>query len=306
MTDSTNGSTEKGGILNNMPAVMIGLIVIDSLHFVFARLLIPHMPATTSSFYYMTLGTIQIGLYAIVVRHKIDISVLRNNLKFFLMIGFLIGGATAMSFTAVAYIDPGTASLVARSSTIFGMGFGYFWLKERLSRGERIGAAIAIVGMFIISIQSGNMQELTWLGPVLVLSSNFSYALHAAIVKRDGGDMDFVTFFFFRMLSAILFLFIFAVGRGEMMWPQGGEVWVILLLTATINVTISRSLYYMILRRFQLSILTILLTLSPAMTVLWSYLLFGVLPSLQSVVGGTIIIGGVILVAMSRRKRQTV
>ena len=91
-----------------------------------------------------------------------------------------------------------------------------------------------------------------------------------------------------------------------MMWPQGREVWVILLLAATINVTISRSLYYMILRRFQLSILTILLTLSPAMTVLWSYLLFGVLPSFQGVVGGTIIIGGVILVARSRQKRQLV
>jgi len=303
MTNSTNSPTEAGGILNNVPAIVIALIIIDSLHFVFARLLIPHMPATASSFYYMTLATIQIGLYA-VVRGKMDFSVLRDNLKFFLAIGFLVGAATAMSFSAVAYIDPGTASLIARSSTIFGMGFGYFWLKERLSRGERIGAAVAIVGMFIISFQSTNLQELTWLGPVLVLSSSFAYALHAAIVKRDGGDIEFLNFFFFRMLSCILFLFIFTVARGELTWPQGREVWVILLLAATINVTVSRSLYYMILRRFQLSILTILLTLSPAMTVLWSYLLFGVLPSLQGVVGGTIIIGGVILVAMSRQKRQ--
>ena len=295
--------TKAGGILNNMPAIVIALIVVDSLHFVFARLLIPYLPPTASSFYYMTIATIQIALY-VAVRHRIDFSVLRDNLKFFLIIGFLIASATAMSFTAVAYIDPGTASLISRSNTVFGMMFGYFWLKERLSRGERIGAVAAIAGVFIISFQSGNLGELTWLGPVLVLASSLTYALHAAMVKRDGGDMDFLNFFLFRMLSSILFLFIFTVGRGELVWPQGREVWIILLLAGTINVTVSRSLYYMVLRRFKLSILTVLLTLSPAMTVLWSYLLFGVLPSLQGVVGGTIVIGGVILVAMSRQKRQ--
>ena len=299
MTDSTKES----GILNNMPAIIIVLIVIDSLHFVFARLLHPYLPPTAGSFYYMTVATIQIGLYA-AVRRQIDFSVLRDNLKFFLIIGLLIGFATATSFAAVAYIDPGTASLIARSSTIFGMVFGYFWLKERLSRGERIGAAVAIVGVFIISFQPGNLSELTWLGPVLVLLASFTYALHAAIVKRDGGDMDFLNFFLFRMLSSILFLFIFMVGRGELVWPQGREVWVILLLAGTFNVTVSRSLYYMVLRRFRLSILTVLLTLSPAMTVLWSYLLFGVLPSLQGVIGGTIVISGVILVGMSRQKRR--
>ena len=303
MIDSTTDSTKAGSLLNNMPAVIITLIVIDSLHFVFARLLHPYLPPTAGSFYYMTVATIQIAIYA-AVRRKIDASILRDNLKFFLIIGFLIGFATATSFAAVAYIDPGTASLIARSSTVFGMLFGYFWLKERLSRGERIGAVISIAGVFIISFQPGNLSELTWLGPVLVLLASFTYALHAAIVKHDGGDMDFLNFFLFRMLSSILFLFIFMVGRGELVWPQGREVWTILLLAGTFNVTVSRSLYYMVLRRFRLSILTILLTLSPAMTVLWSYLLFGVLPSLQGVIGGTIVIGGVILVAMSRQKRR--
>ena len=79
MTEPTKAS----GIFNNMPAIIITLIVIDSLHFVFARLLIPHLPPTASSFYYMTIATIQIGLYA-AVRRKIDVSVLRDNLKFFL------------------------------------------------------------------------------------------------------------------------------------------------------------------------------------------------------------------------------
>ena len=300
MTDSSNSLTKVTTVFNNMPLVVFILVLVDSLHFVFALLLLPYLPPTTSSFYYMGMATIQIAIVA-AVRRQIDWRIFRDNAKFFLIIGFLIAGATAMSFTAVFYIDPGTASMLTRINTIFMLGFGVFWLKERLSRGEKVGALIAILGVFIISFQPGDSSNSLWLGSLLVLGSSFGYALHAAIVKRYGGELDFTNFFLFRMATSVLFLFIFSVLRGEMVWPQGKEIWWILLLVATVNVAISRSLYYMALRRFKLSILTILLTLSPAMTTLWSLILFGVRPSLQAFAGGTAVILGVILVTLSKR-----
>jgi drug/metabolite transporter (DMT)-like permease len=106
------------------------------------------------------------------------------------------------------------------------------------------------------------------------------------------------------MASSSLFLLIFAAGRGELVWPEVREVWLILLLTATVNVSISRSLYYIVLRRFKLSILTIILTLSPVITILWSMALFDERPSLQGLLGGTAVILGVILVTMSKRTEK--
>ena len=288
--------------MNKLPAIVGILLLVDSLHFVFARLLLPYLPPVTSSFYYMTVATVEIAVFA-AARRQIDWQIFRENAKFFLFIGFLIAAATALSFTAVAYIDPGTASLIARMNTVFALGFGILWLQERLARGEQIGAFVAVIGVFIISFQFGDTSGFLWLGTILVLSSNFAYALHAATVKRQGEGIDFTNFFLFRMATSILFLFIFAVWRGEMMWPTGREVWWILLLTGTINVTISRSLYYLVLRRFKLSILTILLTLSPVVTILWSLALFGERPSLQGLLGGTAVILGVILVTMSKRKK---
>lgn len=287
-------------LLHNLPAIVIMLLLVDSLHFVFARLLLPYLPPTTSSFYYMTVATLQIGLFA-AVRRQIKWRIFWNNARFFLIIGFLIASATSMSFASVVYIDPGTASLIARMNTIFALGFGIFWLKERLLPGEKIGAVVAVIGVFIISFQKGDASGQLWLGTVLVLGSNFAYALHAAIVKRQGEALDFTNFFLFRMLASILFLLIFAVGRGEMVWPKEAQVWWILLLAGTVNVTISRSLYYFVLRRFKLTILTIFLTLSPAVTILWSLALFGERPSLQGVLGGTAVIIGVILVTLSKR-----
>lgn len=279
------------------------LLLVDSLHFVFARLLVPYLPPTTSSFYYMTLAFIQVAIFA-AVRREIDWRVFRDHAAFFLAIGFLIAAATAMSFAAVFYIDPGTAALVARMGTIFSLGFGIFWLKEHLSRGQQAGAFLAIIGVFIISFQPGGESSRLWLGTLLVLGSTFCYALHAAIVKRQGGEMDFLNFFLFRMASASFFLFLFTLARGELVWPSGWQVWAILLVTATVNVSISRSLYYFVLRRIDLSVMTILLTLSPVITIFWSLALFGERPSLQGLLGGTAVILGVILVTISKRRQR--
>jgi drug/metabolite transporter (DMT)-like permease len=174
-----------------------------------------------------------------------------------------------------------------------------------LVRGEKVGAVLAVTGVFIISFQLGDRSSQLWLGTLLVLGSTFCYALHSAIVKKEGGEIDFTNFFLFRMAATCLFLLIFAVGSGEMLWPTGREVWLLLLLTATVNVTISRSLFYIVLRRVKLTILTIILTLSPVITILWSIALFGERPSLQGLLGGTAVILGVIIVTMSKRNNQS-
>jgi len=304
MSKPVGGAAVTDNLLANSAAVMGALLLVDSLHFIFGRMLLAYLPATTSSFFYMAIATVEIAAFA-ALRRQIDWQLFWRNSKFFLIIGFLIAYATAASFAAVSYIDPGTASMIARVNTLFAVAFGILWLKEKLTRGEKIGAAVAITGVFVISFQPGAPGEQIWLGALLVLSSSFTYALHAAIVKRQGNDIEFTNFFLFRMLASLFFLLIFAVGRGEMVWPQGWPVWGVLFLTGTLNVTISRGLYYIALRRFNLSLLTILLTLSPVITIFWSLLLFGEAPSLPGFAGGAAVICGVIWVTLSRQRKRS-
>lgn len=277
------------------------LLVADSMHFIFARMLKPYLPPIAGSFYYMSLALVQIALFA-AMRGKIDWQAFRANARFFVAIGFLIAISTSTSYVAIEYIDPGTASMLARVGTIFALGLGYFWLHERLDRPQKIGAALAIFGVFVISFQPGGERSSLWLGSLMVLVSTFCYALHAALVKRHGGGIDLVNFMLFRLATSVFFLFVFTTVSGQLVWPSGWNVWLILLLAATVNVSISRSLYYIVLRRVDLSVLTILLTLSPVLTILWSILLFEERPSLQGLLGGALVIAGVILVTMARRK----
>ena len=285
---------QRSALIDNAPLVMTFLLVLDSLHFIFARLLLPHLPPATSAMYVLGIATLQVALFWS-FWDKIQFGLFRRHLWYFLTIGFLVATSTALNFTAVAFIDPGTASLLAKTSIVFALGFGLFWLRERLSPVQSAGAVVAIIGVSIISFQPGDYLRL---GSLLVIISTLMYALHAALVKRQREEIRLAEFFLFRLAATTGFLFLFALGQGQLAWPSG-QAWLILLLAGTFDVVISRGLYYLALRRLDLSLHAIVLTLSPVIAIMWTLLLFGVRPTLQQIIGGVAVLLGVLVVSLN-------
>jgi len=281
------------------PAVIAVLLTVDSLHFVFARLLLPYLPGGTSAFYVLAVAAVEVAIF-LAFKRAIRFEIFRQNLRFFLAIGLLVALSTTFNYVAVGYIDPGTASLLSQMSTIFAMALSLVWLRERLNRFEVAGALVAITGVFVINFQPGDYLRL---GSLLVLGSSFMYALHAAIVKRHGGELEFRNFFFWRVASTAGFLLLFTVARGQLAWPEP-RAWVILIVAGTVDVVISRVLYYVALRRLRMSVHTVILTLSPVITILWSLGLFGELPTLQGLAGGAAVIAGVAIITAGRSRAR--
>jgi drug/metabolite transporter (DMT)-like permease len=274
------------------------MLLIDSLHFVFARLLLPYISPDISALYVQAAGAIFFGVYALAAG-QLNWGVLRRHIWFFLAIGLLIGISTNMTYTAIAYIDPGTASLLAKVSIVFSLAFGYFWLHERFTTIQWIGAGIAILGSLIIAYQPGS--DVLQFGAILILTASLMYALHTAVVKRYGSSIDFINFFFFRVFATAAVLLLVAAGRGVLVWPPA-NAWPIVVTTALVDIIISRVLYYIALRRLDMNVFTILLTLSPVVTIVWSLLLFSTLPGPQQFAGGAAVLAGVMVVTWPRKR----
>ena len=272
------------------------LLIVDSGHFIFAKLLLPHISPQVSAFYVITVGTVQMTIYGLCKR-RLRLKTLVRYGWFFLGIGFLIGLSTLLNYESVAYIDPGTAALLARSTIFMSVGLGLFWLHEKLTRLQILGAGLAIIGVAIISFQPGDYFRF---GALMIIASAFMYALHTAMVKRYGGEIEFVEFFAFRLMSTSAVLFVISAARGALAWPTP-QAWMWLLLAGTIDVVISRSLFYLALMRMKLSIHSVVLTLTPAVVVLWSFLIFRDVPTLQQIIGGLGIIAGVMMVTIKQR-----
>lgn len=277
----------------NTPLIFAILLIVDSLHFVFARALVPLLPPEMSSFLVLGIAAVQVGLFQ-AARGETKLVLLWRRWRFFAAIGILVAASTVINYAAVAYIDPGTASLLGKAGVIFSLGMGLLWLRERLRPVELLGALSAIAGVFLISFQPGDYLRI---GSILVLASAFLYALHTAIVKRYGEAMEFGSFFLFRIAVTAMFLFLFAAGRGQLVWPST-TAWIVVFIAATVDVVISRSLFYLSLRRMPMSIHTVILTLSPVVTILWSIALFRQSPTALSLIGGAFVVLGVALVTL--------
>ena len=274
-------------------SLIVGLLLVDSLYYIFARLLLPLRPPAAGAMYMMVVGTVQVAL---LMGGRVDWRVLWRHRWLFLTVGLLVGVNTNMGFVAVRYIDPGTASLLSRTSIVFGVALGVAWLGERLRRLEVVGAVIAVAGVAVISFQPGDY--LRW-GSLLVVASTALYALHSAVVKRFAGEIPFGEFMFFRVAAVAAVLVVLAVAQGAVVWPTA-EAWGWVALAAAMNVVLSRGLYYLALRRLDMSFLAIVLTLTPVVTWLWSVLAFGGQPTATEIGGGLATLTGVLLVTASR------
>lgn len=272
------------------------MLLVDSMHFVFARLLVPYIGPEISALYVQGASALLFGLYALRTG-QLDWRVFRRHWLFFLTIGLLIGVSTNWGYTAIQYIDPGTASMLGKVSTLFGVALGLFWLRERFNGWQWLGAILAIGGSFVVAYHPGSdlQSQAARVGSGLVLTATLLYAFHTAVVKRYGGGIDFVNFFFFRLFSTTLSLLVLAGAAGVLTVPPA-NAWPWIFLIGTVDVVISRVLYYVALRRLNMSIHTLLLTLSPVATILWSFLLFRTLPGLQELIGGLTVMAGVMLV----------
>lgn len=133
----------------------------------------------------------------------------------------------------------------------------------------------------------------------MLLVSTLSYALHGVLVKRNGGGMRFVNFFFGRLLMTTLWLLLSAVVQGALSVPDARGLAVV-ALAGLVDVVVSRALYYLLLRRINVSALAVTLTLGPVVAAFWTFLISGTVPSLQQIAGGCVVLLGVLIVARGR------
>lgn len=277
------------------PILVVALLMVDGLHFVFARSLANYLPPPLSAFLVIAVATLEVAAFA-VSQGKFQWAGLRRNLRFSLTIGALAGAATVISFAAVEYIDPGTAALLNETSIVVGILLGVFWLKESLPRRQMLGIAVALVGVGIITFQPGDYLRI---GAVMILVSSTLYALHTGVVKRHGGHIEFVEFFLWRLASMAAFLALGVTAFRAWQWPSPAA-WLVVIVAGSVDVVFSRSLYYLALRRLKMSMFSIVLTVSPIVAILWTWALFGLQPTAQQLFGGVAVVLGIFIVTTVR------
>lgn len=125
-----------------------------------------------------------------------------------------IVGFTALLYLALHYTTSINASLVNTSTPILIYIISFIFLKERLSKNQRLGTLISLVGLFFI-ISKGSLETLLHFsfnrGDILVVAAVICWSFYSFLVKQYAEKLPGHTTFLVSIFMGIIILFPFFI-----------------------------------------------------------------------------------------------
>lgn len=211
------------------------------------------------------------------------------------------------------------ATVLVYSSGAFTAILGRIFLKERLGLAKLAAVAMSLCGCALVA---GILELGSWkgnlLGVLIGVVAGLSYAIYS-LFGRSAADrgLDPWTTLIYTFAFAALFLFILnclpgaplpgsSRSVGDILWLGASwKGWLVLFLLAAIPTVGGFGLYNVSLSILPSSIASLVVSLEPAFTAVFAYLLLGERLTAVQLAGAALILGGVVVLRLfvSRRSR---
>jgi drug/metabolite transporter (DMT)-like permease len=231
---------------------------------------------------------------------KIPLDPLSLWLSFVLACLTLAGNACAAG--AVARLSPPLASVMQQTQVLFVALLGRVLLSERVSRRFWVGVLIAAVGLCILNFWGKNAGRLDGLGALFAVGSAVCFGAIAVLTRRYIHRIRPVAVNALRLWMAVALWFV--VQRRLPALPLSTEFVVACVVTGAFGPFLSRTSLMYALRYMPPTETTLIALLTPALTLLPAFLVFGTVPAAHELVGGALMIAGVALPVLERRANE--
>ncbi len=173
------------------------------------------VPALTSGFYRIFIGWLCLAPYCI-LKNKLKIN--RNDLLIAMLGGIVFATDIAVWHLSLLKISATVSTLLANLAPVWVGLLSYLLLKRRSGGLFWIGTIVAIAGMAVL-VGYQNVIHLKFnAGILLALLASFLYACYIMITKGILQKIETITFMFYNMLAASLFLLIIClIGHTELL-----------------------------------------------------------------------------------------
>ena len=219
----------------------------------------------------------------------------------------IIGGTIqySLSFYGLKILDGASATLFVQAEIPFGILIAYFLLGEKVPLKNIIGLIIAFVG---IAILSGNPNlEGKMLGVLLVLSGAFLWSLAQVFAKdvseKIGGLALTAWLGIFSGPQCIIASYFIEGNTFDFITNATTQAWIIVIYLAVGMNVIGYSCWYSVLSRNPVNNVMSVLLLFPITGLLTSIYILGETPNTYAYFGGAIIISGVAMILINKRKK---
>jgi drug/metabolite transporter (DMT)-like permease len=268
------------------------------------KLSIQGMPPILAATIRSLFASILLWGYAKITRREVFLD--RQDLKHGLAIGGLFGTEFILLYWGVMFTDVSRAVVFLYTQPLWAAVGAHFLLpNDRLTLGKSLGLVSAFVGLILVfGARSPKLGSMYWLGDLMEVIAGLLWALTTIYIKKFMWDRPITHF---QTLFAQLFLSIPILGAGALVFEAGRSVDLnTIVLAALFYQTVviafaSYLLWFWMVHRYQVSVLSCFTFLTPLFGVILSGILLGEpLPALLWV-GLGLVAAGIYLVNRPKR-----
>lgn len=267
-------------------AVALGAILTS-----ISGLLIKYMsiPATSMAWIRMTIPAVLMGLWMLWAK----VPFFKGNLKFLLTVSVLNSARMYFFFLAYVLTSIGNAVIVLYTWPIFATIFGVLILKETISQRNILLLMLAFTGLIVVNLdKSFSWADSDFLGMLAALTCAIFYSLMMVLFKKESSKYSLKEMVFYQnFIPCLLFLPFFLTNRPL---PTSLDV----ALASTLGLVVGIAAYFLFffgLRHLKASTHSMITYLEIVSAITLGYIFLGETLTLNTLIGGLIIILSTVL-----------
>jgi len=226
-------------------------------------------------------------------------------IKELLIISFL--GSTfqySLTFSGLNIVDAASATLLIQCEIPFGIIIAFFILKEKPSLKNLLGLLIAFIGIIFLT-GSPDLQDKLF-GVFLLLSGGFLWAFAQVMAKpvseQIGGLALTAWIGVFAGPSSIFLSYLIEGNTYQYIINADFKVWMIVIYLGLAMNCLGYSIWYYVLSKHPVNFVMPVMLLFPVTGLITAIFVLGETPSTYAYIGGVIIITGVAIILVNKRK----
>ncbi|MGG3340545.1 EamA family transporter [Bacillus subtilis] len=189
-------------------------------------------------------------------------------------------------------VSAGVASLLVTTALIFSAMLSRLFYKEHFGFAKWLGSMISLLGVLLIAFGAGDFTY-SMSGILVILLAAFSESIYFVFQARYIKKYGFIPFVTFTIWGGTIPMLVFLPGLGEEMMNASISATLSIVYLGLLPTVIPYFALAYVTSLVGASEATLSLYVTPALALIISWLWIGEIPTLLSLLGGVVTVGGV-------------
>jgi len=226
----------------------------------------------------------------------------RDDILLILLSSIFVALHFGLWITSLSYTSIASSVVLVTAHPAFVAVISYFLWSERLDKLTVGGIIVAFLGVIFINYSGFIFGSQAILGDLLALIAGFAMGAYLIIGRQLRARIDILSYLTILYTCSAVILLVATVAFGYSLFGYSNNTYLMMVLLALVPQLIGHSSLNLALRLIPATFVSVAILGEPVGATLLGHLILSETPSVNEIVGGLLILGGIFLV-MRRKPR---